>query len=260
MKCSDIIAKLEQAAPPSFAESWDNVGLLCGRTDKEVHTVYIALDATEEVIDAAVAAGADLLLTHHPLIFKGIKQVRGDDFIGKRILKLAEHRIAYYAMHTNFDVMGMADAVADQLHLRDRSVLSVTYEDSLSKEGIGRVGALPRPMTLVECADYVKNVCKVDRVKVFGEPTADVVMAAVCPGSGKGSVEDAVAAGADVLITGDIGHHEGLDALEQGLFIIDAGHYGLEKVFVPYMEETLRRSFPGLKVITAPVASPFWIL
>lgn len=259
MKCYEIMERLEEVSPRSFAESWDNVGLLCGREEKEITSVYIALDATMEVIEAAKKAGADMLLTHHPMIFKPLKRVTGSHFIGAKILALAESGMCYYAMHTNFDVMGMADAVAEQLLLVDREVLSVTYEDDLSKEGIGRIGTLPEPMTLSECAAYVKEHCRIGQVKVFGNPADTIIRAAVCPGSGKSSIEDAVRQGADVLITGDIDHHEGIDAVEQGLAIIDAGHYGLEKVFVPYMEEYCRRKIRGVEIYTAPEKEPFWI-
>ncbi len=258
MKCCEIIEYLEEVSPGSFAESWDNVGLLCGREEKEISSVYIALDATREVIEEAVRLHADLLLTHHPIIFKPMKQVSGRDFIGDKILTLAEHKICCYAMHTNFDVMGMADAVAEQLGLEDRKVLSVTYEDEISKEGIGRAGILPTPMTLAECAEYVKSRCKIEQVKVYGMPAETIVMAAVCPGSGKGCIEDAVRLGADVLITGDIDHHEGIDAVEQGLSIIDAGHYGLEKIFVPCMEEYCKKKLSGVTIHTAPEKNPFW--
>jgi len=260
MYCSEIMDCLEELSPKSFAESWDNVGLLCGRKEKEVRSIYIALDATKEVIKGAVAAGADMLITHHPMIFKAMKQIHSDDFIGSRILELAEHGIAYYAMHTNFDVMGMADAVADELELQDRKVLSVTYEDDISKEGIGRIGVLPQTMTLAECAQYVKKSCQVEHVKVYGNPSETMIYAAVCPGSGKSCIEDAIRQGADVLITGDIDHHEGLDAVERGLAIIDAGHYGLEKIFVPYMMEYCKRKFPGITVQAASEQNPFWII
>ncbi len=250
---------LEEVSPKSFAESWDNVGLLCGREEKEVTSIYIALDATKEVVEAAKAVGADMLLTHHPMIFKPLKQISGRHFIGDKLLSLAENGICYYAMHTNFDVMSMADAVAEQLGLEDRKVLSVTYEDEISKEGIGRIGVLPMSLSLAECAEYVKNHCHVEHVKVYGNPADIIVMAAVCPGSGKSCIEDALRLGADVLITGDIEYHEGLDAVEQGLCVIDAGHYGLEKIFVPYMEEYCKRKLTGVKIYTAPEKNPFWI-
>ena len=117
MKCSEIMEHLEQLSPPSFAEEWDNVGLLVGRRNKGVQRIYIALDATDEVVEDAVRCGADMLLTHHPLIFRAMKRISDEDFIGKRIIKLIQSDISYYAMHTNFDVMRMADAAADELKL-----------------------------------------------------------------------------------------------------------------------------------------------
>lgn len=169
MNCHEIIGKLESLSPAAFAEDWDNIGLLAGRQDKEVETVYIALDATDEVVEEAVRLGADMLLTHHPLIFKKLDRITTDDFTGRRICQLIKNDISYYAMHTNFDVMGMADAAADELSLKDRTVLNVTYEDDISKEGCGRVGKLKKCMSVAELAELVKARFHVPNVRVFGE-------------------------------------------------------------------------------------------
>lgn len=260
MKLRTIIESLERLSPSSFAESWDNVGLLAGRMDKEVNKLCIALDATDEVVDEAVHAGADMLLTHHPLIFSAMKRINTEDFTGRRVVKLLQNDISYYAMHTNFDIMGMADAAADEICLRDRQVLTITYEDEIAKEGIGRYGKLPRIMTLEECASYIKQAFALESIKTYGEPQTVVECAAISPGSGKSMIKPAVLAGADVLITGDIDHHEGLDAIAQELAIIDAGHYGLEKIFIPYMLEYIKRELPQLSVFAAREKNPFWIM
>ena len=257
MKLSAIINQLEELAPDKFALSYDNVGLLCGRAEREVSRVFIALDATDQVVDDTIRQEAELLITHHPLIFRGIKKVSDDDFIGRRLVKLIENDVSYYAMHTNFDVCGMADAAADALGLMDREVLEVTSEDELSKEGIGRVGYLPERMTLPQCAELVKGVFHTDAVRIFGDMDAGVSLAAVCPGSGGSTIDLAIEAGADVLITGDIDHHEGIDAVARGLNIIDAGHYGIEKLFIPYMRDFFRRQMPGLDIIEAADIPPF---
>ena len=157
MRCADVIRKLEELSPLAYAESWDNPGLLAGRTDKEIKRIYIAVDATTEAIAEAESVGADMLLTHHPLIFKGIKKVNSEDFIGRRILTLLQADMCYYAMHTNYDVLGMAELSADYLKLTDREVLSVTEETEDGCEGFGRVGMLPEQMTLRECGDFVKK-------------------------------------------------------------------------------------------------------
>ena len=258
MKCSEVIACLERVAPRCFAEKWDNVGLLAGREDKEVKKILLALDPTSDVVEEASEWKADLLITHHPLIFSGIKSVTTSDFIGKRVFNLIFQDICYYAMHTNFDVMGMADAVADQLELEKCQVLDVTYQDEISKEGIGRMGELSRTMSLEECAKYVKEKCKLSSVRVFGDPQKLIDVAALIPGSGKSYIDLAIKKGAQVVITGDIDHHNGLDAVERGLAVIDAGHYGLEKIFVAYMEEVLRRELPNVQIKRAVEKEPFW--
>lgn len=256
MKCREIISRLEALSPKEFAASWDNVGLMVGRKDKEVKKVYISLDATENDIAAAIEFKADMIINHHPLIFKPINNVTGDDYVGKRILNLIENDMCCYAMHTNFDILGMADAAADLMELRRTRVLDVTFEDEICEEGFGRVGLLPAIMNLGECAEYVKEVFELDYVKIFGDPDIMVELAAVSPGSGNSMIDKAVAAKADVLISGDIDYNKGLDAVEKNLMIIDTGHFGMEKLFMAYIEGFLRREFPGLEIATSSDEDP----
>ncbi|MCH5281364.1 MAG: Nif3-like dinuclear metal center hexameric protein [Lachnospiraceae bacterium] len=258
MKCRDVLDKLWELSPAHFAEEWDNVGLLAGRWDKEIKSVYIALDATDEAIEEASGLSADLLLTHHPLIFRGMKQVQDQDFIGRRIIRLLQEDMCYIAMHTNFDVMGMADAAADELKLGQRKVLEVTYEDEIATEGFGRVGTLPGPMTVRECAAYVKDCFGISKVRVFGDPDAMVRKAAICPGSGGKFVDAALSLDAEVYITGDIDYHECIDSVARGLPVIDAGHYGVEQIFVPYMKEYMKREMPDLLIYTRDGGEPFF--
>ena len=260
MKCSELITKLEELAPPHYAEEWDNVGLLAGRLDKEIKKVMVSVDATSDVIEQAYRAGADLLLTHHPLLFRAQKRICGDDFIGKRLLRLIQSDICYYAMHTNFDVMGMADAAADELGLKNPDVLKVTFEDEVSREGIGRYGNLPDVMTLAECAEYIKTTFGLPQVAVYGDFDRMVKVMAVLPGSGGDEIPDALRVGADVYLTGDVSHHDGIDAMEQGLSVVDAGHFGLEKIFVSYMRDYFLREFPDLELLTAQQEAPFRIV
>ena len=257
MRCEEVIAKLEELAPLLFAESWDNPGLLAGRKNKEIKTILIALDATSEVIEEAIRCKADLLLTHHPLIFKGLKRVNTDDYVGRRIFRLIQNDICYYAMHTNFDVMGMADATADELGLKNREVLKITFEDDIAKEGYGRCGRLPEIMTLRECAEYVKQKFGIEYVRVFGDLDMEVETAAIMPGSGKSMIGDAVSKGIDVMITGDIDHHDGMDAWERRMAVIDAGHFGLEQIFVPYLKEYLNRETTGMEILCSKPSCPF---
>ena len=127
MFCRDIMDIIEKRYPREYAMDWDNVGLLAGRDDKEIHRIYIAVDATDEVIDAAIAIHADMLVTHHPMIFGSMRQINNRDFIGKRIIKLIQNDISYYAMHTNYDVLGMSELSAKLLELKNAQVLETTY-------------------------------------------------------------------------------------------------------------------------------------
>jgi dinuclear metal center YbgI/SA1388 family protein len=260
MECKKVIEILEKQSPKSYACDWDNVGLLVGREDKEIQKIYIALDATDEAIEEAIANGADMLLTHHPMIFKGMKRVTQEDFIGRRIIRLIQNDMVYYAMHTNFDVMGMADLAADYLGISDTRVLEITSVSETGEEGIGRYGSLKKEMTVRECCEEVKQAFSLENVKVFGDLERKVKTAAISPGSGKSVISNALQAGVDVLITGDIDHHEGIDAVAQNMTVIDAGHYGVEHIFIPYMEQYLKREAKELEIAVQPLTFPFQII
>lgn len=261
MLCKEIIQVIEASYPREAALGFDNVGLLAGRAEKEVNRIYLALDATDAVIDRAIEAGADLLVTHHPLIFNPMKKVTDEDFIGRRILKIIQNDLCYYAMHTNYDVLGMAALSEQVLGIQNTEVLDETMEGADGKkEGIGRVGDLPKPMTLEECCVYVKHKLNLGSLKVFGDMDREVSRLAVSPGLGKSAIPEALKKGADVLVTGDIGHHDGIDAVEQGLAVIDAGHYGTEYIFIADMERFFKEKLPGLETLTEPIIHPFQVI
>ena len=260
LTCKNIMQCLEELSPTNFAENWDNVGLLVGRTDKQIQRVMLCVDVTEQVVAEAIAANVDMIISHHPILFSGIKRITNDSAYGTKLLQLLQHDICVYAMHTNFDVMGMADAAAEKLGLLDAEVLQVTYEDDLATEGIGRVGKLKSALILGDLAQFTKEAFDVAHVKVFGNPEQVCLEVAVCPGAGKSLMADVLKTGADVYITGDIDHHTGLDFLEQGVCVIDAGHYGVEKLFIPYIYDYFQRMLPELSIIKAATEEPFWIL
>ena len=260
MICREIIKEIEARFPKHYAMEWDNVGLQVGRSDKEVKRIYLALDATDEVIEEAADWGADMLITHHPMIFKAMKKINDEDFIGRRVLKLIRDDISYYAMHTNYDVIGMADLSADYLKLQDTKVLTVTDESGEQPEGFGRVGKLPRAMTLGEFGKYVKECNCLPDVRVYGDLDQRIETVAICTGSGKSMIRDVMAAGADVYVTGDIDYHTAIDTMADGLAIVDAGHYGTEYIFAEAMERELNEAFPDLKTTCASVKNPYIVL
>lgn len=260
MKVADFLHKTEQEIPTKLALNWDNVGLLLGDEQKSVQTIYLALDATDEVIQEACCNKADLLVTHHPLLFTGIKQVVQQDFIGRRLIKLIQNDVSYVALHTNFDVQLMGWLAGEQLVSAEWRVLDVTSEEAGEKKGIGCVADLSETVTLYEMAERCKRLFDISSVKIFGEAETSLHQIAISPGSGKSEVDVAVAAGAQVLITGDIDHHTGIDAVAKGLCVIDAGHYGLEHLFVSYMKQWIHENFPECEVIEEPRREPFWVI
>lgn len=260
MQCKDIIERIEAVYPKEAALGFDHVGLQVGRKKKEVRRICLALDATEEVVQYAADSHADLLITHHPLLFQPLECVTEEDFVGRRVWKLIQNDISYYAMHTNYDVLGMAELAGRILDLQDAQVLDVTMERNQKEEGIGRIGMLKKPLTLQECCAYVKECLRLDTVKMFGDPKQSVQCLAISPGAGKSAIHPAISKGADVLVTGDIGHHDGIDAWEQGLAVIDAGHYGTEYIFKEDMKRFLEGRIEGIEVLTASFEQPFCYL
>lgn len=263
MKLRTIIQWLETLSPLQYAEDWDNVGLLLGDEEQEIHRIMIALDASDYVIEQALDQQIDLLITHHPMIFRALKQVNTKSMVGRRIWKLATHRIAYYAMHTNFDIKGgMAELAGQKLGLLNPKPLEVTTGEMEPSEGIGRVGDLEQPSTVKELAEVVKTQFEIENVMVYGDIHRIITTVAISPGSGKSEIDYALQAGAELLITGDIGHHEGMDAVDMGLIVMDATHYGLEHIFIPFMADYIQKCSEkeALSIICMDTGSPVTIL
>ena len=267
-RCSEIVEILEGLAPRDYACEWDNPGLLVGRGTKEVGKILVALDVTDEVIDMAVDRGADMIVSHHPLIFRGIKSVNDGDFIGRRILRLIQHDISCFAMHTNFDIApgGMADLAAEYLGLSDGKPLEVTGVDlrnGTEPVGIGKTGYLKKSVTVEQAARLVKEKFNLPYVVVYGADQKEINtdFIAVSPGSGSSMISHGLKAGVQILVTGDIGHHEGIDAAANGMAVIDAGHYGLEHIFIPFVTGYLREHLgQEAKIWEMPPAFPASVL
>ena len=273
MNVQEVVNVLERLAPPSYAMSWDNVGLLAGRRDREATGIYIGLDATERVIEGAVEAGCNMLLTHHPLLFSPVKKISDGDFIGRRLLTMIEHGISYYAMHTSYDSAPgcMADRAAAMLYIEDGEPLEPVNGPGEPQAGIGKVGRLAQEITLDQLCIRIKEKFQIPSLKVFaamgrdeeGKQVRDHMLRriAVSPGSGKSMIQPALDAGAQVLVTGDIGHHEGIDAAACGMTVIDAGHYGLEHIFISHMAGYLREQLgEEIKIVEDGFCMPYRVV
>ena len=277
---SMITEKLEQLAPKAAACDWDNPGLLVGRSDREVSRIYVALDASCAVVDAAIDAGCDLIVTHHPIIFRGVKSINDQSALGLKLLDLIRNDVSVFSMHTNFDSCpgGMADIVCAALGLRKTGLMEPTgflpentqngaaeglqlrvveTEGDVNPDayGIGFTAELPELLSAAELAARVKACFGLPFVQYYdaGMPIRRI---ACCPGSGRGELKEVLSLGVDAFLSGDMGHHEGLDLCEEGISLLDAGHYGLEHIFVHYIAEFLRTQFPEAEIIEEELHFP----
>lgn len=345
--CRDVLHALETLAPPQLAEPWDNVGLLLGDPAQPVQKIMVALDVDQALAAEAITAGADLIVVHHPLIFKGLTRIRTDSPQGKLLADLITAGIAVYAAHTNLDSArgGVNDVLAQKLALTEIRPLTTAYQEPLHKlavfvpathvdqvrtaitaagaghignyshctfqtqgtgtffpltgaqpflgrqgklefadecrletvfpaslrsqiiaamvaahpyeevaydeyqllnkgpsYGLGRVGALAAPMGLARFISQVKTALQIGTVRVAGaEAEQQVGTVAVCGGSGASLIQQAVAAGAHVLVTGDVKYHEAQQAAAAGLTIIDAGHFATEQPVVGFVADYLQQ-------------------
>ena len=244
--CDTFLNELEAWAPLSFAEEWDNCGLQVGRRDKVVRKVMVALTPGEAAVQAAVDAGVDMLLTHHPMIFKPAKSVTTDTVLGQSIMKLIQHDINLYCAHTNLDmaVGGVNDVLAKALNLQNIEILENVTEDY----GIGRVGDLAEPITLQEFLTQTVKQLACNHLAYQGDMMRTVQRVALCGGSGISYLHAAKKAGADVYVTGDMKYHDAQLASELGICVVDAGHFGTEKHIVKTLAEFVKKQ--GLEAVT----------
>ena len=261
MKLCRIIEKLDLDFPRKLACGWDNCGLLVGDTEAEIDTVLVSLDVTDACIDRAVRDHARLILTHHPLIFMPLRQICEQDFIARRVRKMIRNDINYFAMHTNFDIAKMADLNAEDLELKSPELLWPERTDKNGEPcGFGRIGTVEGEPTLAEFAGKVKKAMRLPFVRISGDPDRVIRVGAVSSGAGKGAVSDALRKGADVLVTGDLDYHTAIDAVAQGLTLIDAGHYGTEFTYIRYMEKYMRENFPELTCLAMDIRQPYEVV
>lgn len=269
MVCEEIMQLLENLSPKKYACDWDNVGLLVGRPKKEIRKIMVALDATKEVVEEAVEQGVDLLITHHPMIFSAMKQVSEGAFTQEKVLTLAEHGICCFAMHTNFDAVGgMAELIAGKTYLDLKDTTPIVPCNLLCEQegvGMGRFGVLPQPMTAKQVAEYVKQKLHLPFVLLYQEKKQEKKVfekIAVLPGSGKSDMKTVLEQGYDLFLTGDYGHHDGCDAIDMGMTVIDATHYGLEYIFIQYICDYLREHLvnENIEIMETKAASPVLVL
>ena len=226
MRISDVLLRLENYAPLSLAEDYDNVGLMIGNAENELTSALLTLDVDIDTAYEAADKGANLIISHHPLIFAPLKRITADTTHGQCILYLIQHDIAVYSAHTNLDAAagGLCDLLAAILNLQNVAPMCGGEADT----GIGRVGILPAPLKMDELAKTVMKTFSLPSVRFTGEGDDLVSRVAVCTGGGAGLLNEAVSSFADVYITGDIKYHGAREAAERGINLLELPHYDSE--------------------------------
>ena len=246
----EVVAALERLYPLHTAASWDRVGLVTGDLDQSVSLVHFAVDPTLAVINEARVAGADLLVTHHPLLLRGVHSVATTSAKGASVTSLITSDIALYVAHTNADVAspGVCDALASACDLVDIGPLEVGAQSGTS---MGRVGSLAQPLTLREFVERLSAVLPktAGGIRVAGPAEAMVSRVAVVGGAGDDTFEAVRASGADVYVTADLRHHPALEAREEARggtpYLVDAGHWATEWLWLESARSELVRELDG---------------
>jgi len=245
MTVREIAQIIENFAPLDTQESWDNSGLCIGSPSKDVHGVLVGLDCTPALVQEAITLGADMIVTHHPLIFRGIKSINPDTVIGRTITLAIAHSIAVYSAHTNADKAegGVTAIMADTLGLEDIR--------PLDESGLALIGTLSTPMESLDFIDEVRDSFRLRCLRTSAPIEWKVRKVALCAGSGSSFIDKAYQAGADALVTGDVTYHHFF--CNEGMMILDIGHFESEIAIVSKLKSVLQENIPNFAVHSTEV-------
>lgn len=237
----DILTVLNELAPFSLAEKWDNVGLMLGDPAQSVTGILLGLDPTTALLDEAIATKSNLIITHHPVIFHPLKSIRTDQPVGQFLTQALKNDIAVISCHTNLDVIqnGVSHVLAEKIGLTMLSPITETQKNS-PEIGFGQIGSLQNPE---DSGNFLTRLCEILQVpalKICGLVPEQIKRVAVCGGSGSDLAEQAYSKGAQVYITGEVKHSTARWAEESNLCIIDAGHFATENLIVKELSPVLQ--------------------
>ncbi len=267
LRIHEIVSAFEAVAPLALQESYDNSGLIVGDRDAEVTRALLCLDCTEAVVEEAIVKGCDIIISHHPIVFGGLKRFTGGDYVQRTVIKAIQNNIAIYACHTNLDNVlrgGVNERIAQQLGFDVERVLrpiatdlgsfassgGVVDSEVFRTAGAGILCNLQKPMNVLDFLQHVKERMGAEVVKYTKCDIEVVGKVAICGGAGSFLIGDALRAGADAFITSDVKYHEFFDA--QGkMLLCDIGHYESEKYTIDLFSNILSAKFPKFATIFA---------
>ncbi|MCF0179454.1 MAG: Nif3-like dinuclear metal center hexameric protein [Bacteroidales bacterium] len=261
-KVKDIVATIERIAPLQLQEDYDNAGYQVGNPEAEVSRVLTCLDITEDVIDKAIATNCQLIVAHHPLLFRAIKKITPNDYINRTIIKAIKSDITLYAAHTNLDNAfgGVNYRIAEELGLSNVEILAplpsgkLTGIENADKCGSGVIGILGSPLSYEEFITKVKTTFHCEHLRTNEATLASssnlkcktISRVALCGGSGAEFISDAEKRFADAYITGEIGYHRFFG--HENILLLEAGHFETEQFTRDLLKEIIEKSYPEISV------------
>lgn len=259
MLIKDVISAIESFAPPSLQESWDNTGLQTGDPEAECTGALVCLDPTEEVVAEAVRRGCNLVVSHHPLLFHGLKHITGTTPVERTVISAIRAGVAVYSSHTALDSTrgGVSYAIARNLGASVESVLHPAPAGHAPGEGLGVIAVLPEPLPVADFAARVKKACGAEMLRCT-EPASGLAISrvAICGGAGGEFIPEAVAAGADAYLTADVRYHDFGEWADR-IFLVDAGHYETESCTKMLFMQLIKEKFANFAVyISATEKNP----
>lgn len=248
MEIKEILDKLENFAPLDFQEPYDNSGLQVGNPYQPVTSVLLTVDVTEGTVDEAVTKGANLIISHHPLIFNALKKITGQNYIERTVIKALKHNIVIYSAHTNLDkiIGGVSYKMAEKLLLQNVRILHPENEFC----GLGCIGQLPTPENTEIFLARLKTIFNLTAIRHSQLVNRRISKVAVCGGSGAEFISDAIRQHADIYITADIKYHQFFLADNQ-IIIADIGHYESEQFTKEIFNDQLIGFFPNFAIHVA---------
>lgn len=244
MKAKDIISIMDNWAKPMLIDSWDNTGFQIGDKNLNVENILVALDYDEKVFERALKENCQMIINHHPIIFKSLKTLTNNSYVERLIIKTIKNNIVVYNAHSNLDLAigGVNDQLAKLLDIKVEDYLSFVTSDESHSFGYGRVGSI-QEISAKEFLNKIKDRLDIDMLKVYGDIDKNISSVAVCGGSGADFIEDAYNLGAELYLTGDIKYHDSQLAEQLGIIVVDGGHFNTEKIILPVIKETLDNQF-----------------
>ncbi|MBQ7514543.1 MAG: Nif3-like dinuclear metal center hexameric protein [Prevotella sp.] len=247
MKIKQVLSALEQFAPLPLQESWDNAGLQLGLTEAEVSGALLCLDVNENIVDEAIQKGCNLIVSHHPLLFRGLKQISGADYVQRCVIKAIKHDIVIVSMHTNMDnaLDGVNWKIAERLGLKGCKFFAQKQVDGI-EAGSGVVGELPSALDARTFIELVKKLFSVQCAQCNALLERRIKKVAICGGAGDFLMPEAIGLGADAFITGEMHYHQYFGQ-EQQIQICVIGHYQSEQYTSEIFRDIIQKECPGVR-------------